>query len=65
VKLTYTKVGTGDKAPWLWVGKWTIPATYPLGLVPFKVLVKTTSKHYGAFMQVPVATSQLTVIAKP
>jgi hypothetical protein len=63
VKLTYAKVGTGAKAPSLWTGTWTIPATYPLGLVPFKVLVKTTANRVGVFVQAPVAAAQLTVIA--
>lgn len=64
LKLTYGKVGTAAKAPSLWSGTWTIPADYPLGLVPFKVLVKTNSGRYGSFVQAPVAAAQLTVIAK-
>ena len=64
LKLTYTKVGTGAKALYLWTGTWTVPADYPLGVVPFKVLVKTNSKRVGSFSQAPVAAAQLTVIAK-
>lgn len=63
VKLTYGKVGNGAKAPMLWSGTWTIPAAHPLGLVPFKVLVKTTANRVGSFVQAPVALAQLTVIA--
>ena len=63
LKLTYGKVGSGDKAVSLWSGTWTIPADYALGVVPFKVLVKTNSKRNGAFVQAPVAAAQLTVIA--
>lgn len=44
-----------------WTASWTIPADYPLGLVPFKVLVKTKAKQSGSFVQIPVGTSQLTV----
>lgn len=44
-----------------WSASWTIPSTYPTGLVGFKVLVKTKSKRYGSFVQIPVQTAQLTV----
>jgi hypothetical protein len=64
VKLTFRRAGTGAKAPSIWSGTWTIPATYPLGVVPFKVLVKLNSKRIGSFQQAPVAAAQLTVIAK-
>lgn len=47
-----------------WIGQWTVPASYTPGLVPFKVLVKTTAKQKGQFVQMPVATSQLTVVTK-
>ena len=64
LKLTFGKVGTGAKAPSVWSGAWTIPAAYPPGVVPFKVLVKLNSKRVGSFQQAPVAAAQLTVIAK-
>ena len=35
------------------------------GLVNFKVLVKTESKRIGQFVQMPVATSQLTISTSP
>lgn len=57
VNLTYGKVGSG----FMWTGTWTIPADYPLGVVLFRIRVKTHEKRYGSFEQVPVATSQLTV----
>ena len=62
VKLTYTapsKKSAG--APWAWSGSWTIPADYPTGLVAFKVLLKSKSGGYGSFVQMPPASSQLTV----
>lgn len=65
VKLTYGKIGTGAKALYAWTGTWTIPETYPLGVVPFRVLVTTKSGRHGFFQQAPVAAAQLTVIAKP
>ena len=65
VKLAYTgKFSTKDPSSrFPWTGTWTVPATYPLGLVNFKVLLKTKSKSYGSFVQLPVATSQLTITA--
>jgi hypothetical protein len=65
VKLTYGKAGTSAKAPYIWTGTWTIPETYPLGVVPFRVLLTTKSGKHGIFQQAPVAAAQLTVIAKP
>jgi hypothetical protein len=52
-----------------WEGTWTIPATYPVGVVDFKVTVKTKpdKKHHlksytGTFTQSPLAdASRLTV----
>jgi hypothetical protein len=62
VKLSYTaptKKSVGP--PWAWTGSWTIPADYPTGLVNVKVLLKSKAGGYGSFLQLPVATSQLTV----
>ena len=61
VKLAYSKAND-PTGPWLWKGTWTIPADYPLGLVNLNVLIQTTSKRYGSFVQIPVASAQLTVI---
>src|SRR6185295_12527092 len=42
VKLKYNGTLTTMKnMPWS--GSWTVPATYPLGEVPFKMLIKLTS----------------------
>lgn len=65
VKLTFGKQGTTANAPWFWTGTWTIPADYPLGLVAFKALLRTTTYKLGVFEQAGVAAAQLTVIAKP
>jgi hypothetical protein len=61
VKLTYTPTNAKVLPAWLWKATWTIPADYPLGLVQFKVLLKTKVDQYGSFVQIPVATSQLTI----
>ncbi len=59
VKLAYSKVGER----FLWTGTWTVPAAQPLGLVEFKVLVKTKAKRYGSFVQPGVTNAMLTVTA--
>jgi hypothetical protein len=48
-----------------WTAAWTIPSTYARGIVQFKVLIKTQAKRVGQFVQLPVASSQLTVSATP
>ena len=63
VKLKYNPSAPGATATMPWVGTWTVPSTYPAGIVGFKVLVKTTQKTKGQFVQMPVATSQLTDLA--
>ncbi|HEX4525885.1 MAG TPA: hypothetical protein VH108_04015 [Gaiellaceae bacterium] len=65
VKLTYKPTAPGATGRMVWVGTWTVPAGYPVGLVNFKVLVKAESKRTGQFVQMPVATSQLTISATP
>jgi hypothetical protein len=55
VKLTYGKSG-------VWSGTWKVPATHPLGVVEFRILVKTTTKRYGSFYQAPVSAAQLTIV---
>lgn len=57
LKLTY------EATSGLWTGSWTIPQAYPLGVVEFRILVKTTAKRYGSFYQAPVSAAQLTVVA--
>lgn len=60
VKLTYTSFS--PQFPW--VGTWKVPADYTPGIVPFQASVKTkASKAYGSFVQIPVASAQLTVTA--
>ena len=61
VQLLYRPHGLAAAGNSVWIGKWQIPIDYPLGTVPFKVVVRTWSKGSGTFMQMPVAASQLTV----
>jgi hypothetical protein len=65
LKLTYDAKAPGANAQQAWSGTWTVPATYPEGVVPFKVLVKTVTKHVGSFEQMPIATARLTVSKAP
>ena len=65
VKLKYNPTAPGATAIAPWVGTWTVPANYPAGIVDFKVLIQTTQKMKGQFVQMPVATSQLTISATP
>ena len=61
IKLTYKEPAkTTDPA---WSGTWTIPANYTPKVVEFTVRFRTKDKQYGNFVQIPVATSQLTVRA--
>lgn len=47
-----------------WVGTWKVPADFKPGIVGFQASIRTkASKAYGSFVQIPVATSQLTVTA--
>jgi hypothetical protein len=65
VKMTYNPTAPGASGRMVWIGTWTVPASYPVGLVNFKVLVKTQFKRIGQFVQMPVTTSQLTISATP
>jgi hypothetical protein len=72
VKYAYVKLPSGAtvKLTWsdpakttqpAWTGTWDVPANYPPGLVKFTVRFKTKDKQYGNFVQIPVASSQLTI----
>jgi hypothetical protein len=61
VKLTYAPSKAKVLPAWLWKATWTVPADYPLGIVQFKVLLRTKADQYGSFVQIPVLTSQLTI----
>ena len=59
VKLRYQNRRANGR--WQWTGSWTVPADYALGIVPFKVFVKTKTNRTASYTQIPVATSQLTI----
>ena len=61
VKLRYDAQAAGASARMPWSGRWTVPADYKLGQVDFKILIKLQAKRRGQFLQLPVASSQLTV----
>jgi len=61
VKLKYDPTAPGATPRMPWTGKWTVPSNYPAGIVPFKILAKSTFGHRGSFVQIPVATSKLTI----
>jgi hypothetical protein len=65
VKLHYDAKASGATGRLAWTGTWAIPTSYPLGVVAFKVLVKTQSKRAGVFVQMPVASAMLTITANP
>ena len=65
VKLKYGATAPGASSGLPWTGSWTVPASYPVGVVGFKVLIqlKQSSGKYlkGQFVQMPVATAQLNI----
>jgi hypothetical protein len=65
IKLKANKAAACAGGQYTWTGTWNVPADYPTGIVPFKVLVKSKAKRLGSFVQVPVATSQLTISTTP
>ena len=65
VKLKYTPTSPLASGRYTWTGSWKVPADYKLGIVDFKMLVQTMSKRRGSFVQVPIATSVLTISATP
>lgn len=65
LKFKYTPKGKGASGRYAWTATWNVPSSYPTGIVAFKVVVKTKSKHLGSFVQIPVPTSQLTISATP
>lgn len=65
VKLKYTPTSALASGRYTWTGSWKVPADYKLGIVDFKMLVQTMSKRRGSFVQVPIATSVLTVSTTP
>jgi len=65
VKLTYNPTAVGATTRLAWIGVWTVPADYTNGIVNYKVLVQSKAKRRGQFVPLPVASSVLTIVAKP
>jgi hypothetical protein len=65
LKLKYTPRAAGASGRYAWTGTWNVPADYATGIVNFKVVVQTKTKRLGSFVQMPVATSQLTISTTP
>lgn len=65
LKLKYTPRGARSSGRYVWTGTWNVPADYATGIVDFKVVVQTKTKRLGSFIQMPVATSQLTISTTP
>jgi hypothetical protein len=60
VKLTY--VAPTERNGTNFTGTWTIPANQPTGIVQFVTRFQSKNRKFGNFVQLPVETSQLTVI---
>jgi len=65
VKFKYDPKAKTALGQYAWIGSWTVPSNYQLGLVNFKVLVQAKTKRRGSFVQMPVASSQLTITNTP
>jgi hypothetical protein len=68
VKLTYGATAPGASSGLPWTGTWTVPASYPAGVVGFKILMQLKLKQNGKqvkgqFVQMPVASAQLNISA--
>jgi hypothetical protein len=64
LKLSFGAHGSGpaDTKPWFWTVNWDVPSDYPLGVVPFRVLVRMKDGRRTSFSQEGLsATSRLTV----
>ncbi len=54
-------------APWTWTARWDIPLDYPLGVVPFQLVMKLKDwpkNKVATFTQIPIALEQMTIIDK-
>jgi hypothetical protein len=66
LKFKYTPKAPAASGRYVWTARWNIPAAYTEGIVPFKVVVQTKVKRrIGSFIQMPVASSQLTITQTP
>jgi hypothetical protein len=59
--LTFGAHGTAPNQVKFWSAAWAIPADYPLGVVPFRIVFKTEGGQFGIFQQPAIDGQQLTV----
>jgi hypothetical protein len=59
--LTWGAHGTAPNRVSFWSAAWAIPADYPLGVVPFRIVFKTDDGRFGIFQQPAIDGQQLTV----
>jgi hypothetical protein len=64
VKLAYNPSATGATPRLAWTGTWTVPSSYPSGIVNYKVLVQAKTKRRGQYVPFPVASSILTIVGQ-
>jgi hypothetical protein len=65
LKLTFGAHGTAPNQVWFWSAAWAIPTNYPLGVVAYRIVVKTKSNKFGIFDPTGLADgSRLTVTPK-
>ena len=61
LKLNWGPHGAVGNKVQFWSAAWAIPADYPLGIVPFRIVFKTQDDKFGTFEQPAVGPAQLTV----
>ena len=61
LKLNWGPHGAVGNKVQFWSAAWAIPADYPLGVVPFRIVFKTDDNRFGTYQQPTVETAQLTV----
>lgn len=68
IGVTFTPHGRDPvTAPWTWTARWDIPLDYPLGLVPFQLVMKLKEwkgNKVATFTQMPLAAEQMTIVDK-
>jgi hypothetical protein len=61
LKLNWGPHGTAPNRVQFWSAAWAIPADYPLGVVPYRIVFKTEENKFGIYQQPAVEAAQLTV----
>jgi hypothetical protein len=61
LKLNWGPHGAVGNKVNFWSAAWAIPADYPLGVVPFRVVFKTADNKFGIYEQPAIESAQLTV----